>query len=300
MASSEFHAHQEAMVSRPAPPPPASLAEYRQRIDQAMGAVPLADGVAAVDVDAGGVPAIECRPEAAGEDSPVIVYFHGGGFRIASALAYRAFGSRLASASGARVLVVDYRLAPENPFPAAVDDAEAAYRWVLSQDTPPNRVVVAGDSAGGGLAASVALRTLRNGPVPAGVMCVSPWVDLTVTAGTYDSRADVDKLFSRDAANEARDLYLHGHDPTDPIASPVFGDWAGGPPMLILVGDAEVLLDDSRRLAEVAAGAGIDASLQVFAEMPHVWLTSYPAFPEAVAGVDAMVEFIHRRTGAPQ
>jgi acetyl esterase/lipase len=156
--------------------------------------------------------------------------------------------------------------------------------------------VIAGDSAGVGLSASVTMHALADGVLPAGVICCSPWVDLTITADTYDTNAESDKLFSRTSAEEAAPAYLGGADPMNPIASPLFGDWDGAPPLLILVGDVEVLLDDSRKLAEVAKAAGVDVTLSIYPEMPHIWTMSYPAFPEAVEGVTEMAEFVARVT----
>ncbi len=297
MASPEFHALQAAMAERPAPPPTDDIVEQRRRIDEAMAQLPLAEGVEAVPFVRGGVSGIECRPKVLPHDAPVVVYLHGGGFRIASALAYRAYGSHLASVIGARVLLVDYRLAPENPFPAAVDDSFAVWESLLADGFDAHRIVIAGDSAGGGLAASVLLHTLADGVVPAGVACFSPWVDLRVNGDTYESRAAVDKLFSREQALEASAAYLAGQDAADPIASPVLGDWKGAPPMLVMVGDAEVLLDDARALAAVATEAGVDVTLSVYDEMPHIWMMSYPAFPEAVKGVEEFAMFVHRVTG---
>ena len=296
MASEEFHAMQEAMAARPVPPPPADIAEQRSRIDEAMAQIPLAEGTVAEPFVRSGVPGIECRPVELADDAPILLYFHGGGFRIASALAYRSYGSHLAAVLGARVLLVEYRLAPENKFPKAVDDCFAVWESLLAEGIDTGRIVIAGDSAGGGLAASVTMHALADGVLPAGVICCSPWVDLTITAGTYDTNAESDKLFSRTSAEEAAPAYLGGADPMNPIASPLFGDWDGAPPLLILVGDAEVLLDDSRKLAEVAKAAGVDVTLSVYPEMPHIWTMSYPAFPEAVEGVTEMAEFVARVT----
>ena len=179
MASEEYQAFQKAMAERPVPPPPANLQELRDRIDTNAGGLPLADGVTAEAVEIGGVGCIVCRPDGVTDDAPVLVYLHGGGFRMASALAYRSFGSHIAKAMGGRVVLVDYRLAPENPFPAAIDDTEAVYRGLLESGARPEQIAVAGDSAGGGLTASLALRTLANGPVPAALICSSPVTDLT-------------------------------------------------------------------------------------------------------------------------
>lgn len=296
MASDEFHAVQAAMAARPVPPPPADIVEQRQRIDEAMAQLPLAEGTISEPFVRSGVPGIECRPVDVADDAPIVVYLHGGGFRIASALAYRSYGSHLAAVLGARVLLVDYRLAPEHKFPKAVDDCFTVWESLLAEGIDTRRIVIAGDSAGGGLAASVTMHALADGVLPAGVICCSPWVDLTVTAETYDTNAESDALFSRTSAEEAAPAYLGGADPTDPIASPIFGDWSGAPPLLILVGDVEVLLDDSRRLAEVASAAGVDVTLSVYPEMPHIWTMSYPAFPEAVDGVGEMAAFVARVT----
>jgi monoterpene epsilon-lactone hydrolase len=296
MASKEFHALQEAMAARPVPPPPADIVEQRTRIDEAMAQLPLAEGTVTQPFVRSGVPGIECRPVEMADDAPILLYFHGGGFRIASALAYRSYGSHLAAVLGARVLLVEYRLAPEHKFPKAVDDCFAVWESLLAEGIDTGRIVIAGDSAGGGLAASVTMHALADGVLPAGVICCSPWVDLTITADTYDTNAESDKLFSRISAEEAAPAYLGGADPMNPIASPLFGDWNGAPPLLILVGDAEVLLDDSRKLADVAKAAGVDVTLSIYPEMPHIWTMSYPAFPEAVEGVTEMAEFVARVT----
>jgi acetyl esterase/lipase len=296
MASKEFHAMQEAMAARPVPPPPADIAEQRSRIDEAMAQMPLAEGTVSEPFVRSGVAGIECRPVELADNAPILLYFHGGGFRIASALAYRSYGSHLAAVLGARVLLVEYRLAPEHKFPKAVDDCFTVWESLLAEGIDTGRIVIAGDSAGGGLAASVTMHALADGVLPAGVICCSPWVDLTITADTYDTNAESDKLFSRTSAEEAAPAYLGGADPMNPIASPLFGDWDGAPPLLILVGDAEVLLDDSRKLADVAKAAGVDVTLSIYPEMPHIWTMSYPAFPEAVEGVTEMAEFVSRVT----
>ena len=281
MASEQFVAFQQKKAANPVPPPAKDIAELRARIDGFMGQLPLADGTSAVAVDANGVHAF-LQTRDGGDNDPLVIYFHGGGFRIASALAYRAYCSNFAARAGVRVLNVDYRLAPEHPFPAAVDDALRAYQWALANGTPASRIVIAGDSAGGGLtaAALIAIRD-RGLDTPAGAICLSPWVDLTNTNETYTSRSSVDKMFSLASATEASGLYLQGQDPKLPLVSPVFADLAGLPPLLILVGDAEVLLDDSRTLAARASDAGVPNELFIYPDMPHVWMTDYPAFPEA-------------------
>jgi monoterpene epsilon-lactone hydrolase len=296
MASAEYEAFKARMAAQPVAPPPGSLPELRDRIDANMGKLPLAEGTTAHEVDEDGVAGILCtRLEDAGD--PTVVYFHGGGYRLGSALAWRSYGSHLANVCRARVLLVDYRLAPEDPYPAALDDAVAAYRWVLASGASPAQVVVAGDSAGGGLAAALLLAIKDRGlPLPAGGILLSPWADLTNTAASYRTKATSDTLFSKASATEASALYLGDHDPRDPLVSPVFGDWSGMPPLLIQVGDTEVLIDDAASLASAAGDSGVEVSHRVYADMPHVWQVSYPAYPETVEAVEEMAAFIGRVT----
>jgi monoterpene epsilon-lactone hydrolase len=297
MASPEFNAYQERMAANP-PPPPATLPETRARIDAAMSQIPLADGASAAEVDAGGVHAILCT-RAEGDTDPTFIYFHGGGYRLGSALAYRAYGTHLATVCKAKVLLVDYRLAPEDPFPAAVDDALAVYEWVLGQGVPAAQIVLGGDSAGGGLTAALLIAAQdRTLPLPAGAVLLSPWVDLTNTAHSYQRNGETDKMFSLTSATDASALYVGEHDRKDPLVSPLFGSWSGMPPLLIQVGSIETLLDDAAELASVAAAAGVDVEHHVFAEMPHVWQINYPAFPEAVDAVTQIGAFVSRVTGA--
>ncbi len=298
MPSEQFLAYQRQLVASPMPPPPPprDLRELRDRIDEAMSGHPLAEGTTAVEVSAGGVAALRQEREH-GRDDPLVVYFHGGAYRIASALAYRSYCSNLVARAGVRVLNVHYRLAPEHPFPAALDDAISAYEWVLAEGTPASRVILAGDSAGGGLAAAVLVAARERGtPLPAGGVCMSPWVDLTNSGATYRTLADSDSITSHASLTEAAELYLQGHDPADPLASPVFADLSGLPPLLIMVSDSEVLLDDARRLAEAATVAGVDTELFVYSGMPHVWMLHYPAFPEAALAFDQIGAFAARVT----
>ncbi len=292
MPSTEFVAFQERMAANPVLAPPGSLHELRDRINASMSQIPLAAATHAEAVDAGGVPAIVCARDDGAED-PWLIYFHGGGYRLASALAYRAYGSHLAAACRARVLLVDYSLAPEHPFPAAVEDALTAYQWVLGQAVPASRIVIGGDSAGGGLTAAMLLACRdRKVPLPAGGVCLSPWVDLTNEATSYARNAGSDKLFSLTSANEATALYLGDADPRDPLVSPAYGNWGGMPPLLIHVGSTEVLLDDAAALAQRARAAGVRVTHEVYADMPHVWQLSYPAFPEAIDSVQKIAVFI--------
>lgn len=272
-----------------------TLAEWRQAYDGLGGLLPAVEGVGIEEVDAGGVPA-----EWIGTgDGPVVVYVHGGGYCIGSLNSHRPMLTHLASALDGRVLAVDYRLAPEHPFPAALDDACAAYRWVLAGGADPARVVVAGDSAGGGLtvATLVALRDAGD-PLPAAGVCLSPWADLTQSGATMSEKADDDPMVhAEDLAKWAAAYAGSDHDPGATGLSPLFSDLAGLPPLLVEVGTAEVLLDDARRLAERARAAGVDVTLFEGEDLIHVWHFFAGAVPEADEGIARVSRFIRDRVG---
>ena len=202
----------------------------------------------------------------------MILYLHGGGYVIGSINTHRELMIRFSKAANARVLGLNYRLAPENPFPAPVEDAVAGYRWLLSQGVKPNRVTVAGDSAGGGLtvATLVAIRDAKL-PMPAAGVCISPWVDMEGIGESMTTRAKVDPMVQKAGLLGMAGLYLGGKDPRTPLAAPLYADLKGLPPLLIQVGDAETLLDDATRIAERAKAAGVSVKLEVWPEMIHVW-----------------------------
>ena len=227
-----------------------------------------------------------------------VLYLHGGGYVIGSPRSHRHLAAAIGGAAKARVLLSDYRLAPEHPFPAAVDDAVAAYRWLLDRMLiAPERVVIAGDSAGGGLTVATLL-ALRDelAPMPAAGVCISPWVDLTCSGGSYATRAEVDPIVMRDGIDAMATAYLAGEDAKTPLASPLFADLHGLPPLLIHVGDDEVLLDDSVQLAERARKAGVDATLDVWPKMVHVWHWFFRMLDEGQAAIDRIGEFVRART----
>jgi acetyl esterase/lipase len=226
-----------------------------------------------------------------------VLYLFGGGYVLGSPASRRKTTGHLANAAGMRVLVPNYRLAPEHPFPAAVDDAVAAYELLLARGIAPQRAIVAGDSAGGGLALALLLALRARGvPLPAGAVAMSPWADLACTGSTMTSRAADDIMCTRDGLTGMAAQYLAGHDPRDPLASPVYGDLGDLPPLLLLAGGCETLLDDSVRVSTEAGTHGTDAQLCIGAGMQHVWPTWVGAMPEADEAMRTIGDWIRARS----
>lgn len=233
------------------------------------------------------------------EATGTILFLHGGGYLYGSAQERRNLTSRLSRAGACRVLALDYRLGPEHPFPAAVDDAVAAYRWLLSEGADPARTVIGGDSAGGGLAVSVLtfLRDLRV-PLPAGAFLLSPWTDLTMRGESVTERAERDVVLDLPGLRFCADLYLAGADVRHPLASPRYADLSGLPPLLIQVGSEEMLFDDARGLAEKAEQAGVDVQFEEWPGAGHVFQASVPFHTQArraLARVGGFIEGVLRR-----
>jgi acetyl esterase/lipase len=270
---------------------------FRLAFEEMMSQLALDGDITCQRVGAGGVPAEWIAAPGAAEDR-VLLYLHGGGYVIGSMRGYRVFLSRLSRTSGGRVLGLEYRLAPENPFPAAVEDAVAGYRWLLSQGVDPRRIAIGGDSAGGGLtvATLVALRYLGE-PMPAAGVCISPWVDLEGTGDSMSSKAELDPIVQREMLQFMARMYLGDRGQHTPLASPLHADLRGLPPLLILVGTAETLLDDSTRLAERATAAGVAVELEVWDDMVHVWPIFAPILPEGQRAIERIGQFIRRHTG---
>jgi phosphinothricin tripeptide acetyl hydrolase len=284
-----------AHLAKLPPPDSLSIAEKRAQYERAEKVFPTPADVKVEHVSAPTAPAEWLRPPSA-SPGRVVLYLHGGGYVIGSPRSHRHLAAAIAAAAGASALLLDYRLAPEHPYPAAVEDATAAYRWLLGQGIAPERVVIAGDSAGGGLTVA-ALLALREGrvPLPAGGVCISPWVDLTCGADSYASKAAVDPIVRRAGVEEMAQAYLGTTPATQPLASPLFADLRGLPPLLIHVGSDEVLLDDSRRLAERARAAGVETTLEVYERMIHVWHWFLPMLDEAQTAIEAIGRFIRGR-----
>ncbi len=210
-----------------------------------------------------------------------VLYVHGGGYVIGSLNTHRRLAYDISKASGCSVLLLDYRLAPEHPFPAAVDDAAAGYSWLLDQGFQPGQVAVAGDSAGGGLTVATLLGARDKGlPMPSCGWCISPWTDMEGTGESMTSKADEDPMVKFDGLTKLAGLYLNGADPKSPLAAPLYADLKGLPPLMIQVGTAEVLLDDARRLKAKAEAAGVEVTYEEADRMIHVWHLFAPMLSE--------------------
>jgi monoterpene epsilon-lactone hydrolase len=274
------------------------LTPQERRAAMASAAAPPPEGTVVDPVEANGVPA-EWVVAAGVPADRSLLFFHGGAYHMGSAATLRHLLALVSDAAQARVLSVDYRLAPEHPFPAAVDDALAAYRWLLARGSDAGRVAIAGDSSGGGLtlATLVALRDAGE-PMPAAAVAISPWADLEMAGESLRTRAAVDVMVKPDGLREAADWYLAGQDPRHPYALPVHADLRGLPPILIHVGDAEILLDDSTRFAASASAAGVEVTLEVWDDMPHVWHTFAGLLPEADQAVERIGRWLQERIPA--
>jgi monoterpene epsilon-lactone hydrolase len=247
-------------------------------------------------IDADGVPCLwASMPGTSAERT--ILYLHGGAYLLGSPNGYRGFAAALSQATDARVLLVDYRLAPENPHPAALDDATTAYRWLLKATRYPALIVVAGESSGGGLAlAALAALRAAGDDLPGAAVCISPWVDMTLSGASIDDNAQLDPFISKFVLEMMAGAYLQGQDPETPSASPLFADLTGLPPTLILVGTNEALLDDSTRLADRARNAGVTVTLNVADDMYHMWPIMSAFLPEARNAVQEIGRFVRNHT----
>lgn len=226
----------------------------------------------------------------------VVLYFHGGGFVAGSPEGHRPFVARIALATGARVLVPQYRLAPEYPYPAALRDAADAYRWLLSQGLQPQHIIFAGDGSGGGLALATLL-ALRNAglPLPAAAVCLSPWADLTMSGWSVLKNAKTDECLSWEMLGVCARHYLRGASPAEPFASPIFGDYRGLPPLLIHAGSLELLKDDASRIGDRAAAASVNVNVEVYEGMPHLF-QGVPELAEAKVSLARIASFVKART----
>ncbi len=222
----------------------------------------------------------------------VLLQFHGGGFVIGHPDTYRNFNARISEALGARVLAADYRLAPESPFPAAVDDTLATYKWALSQGHKPENIGFVGESAGGNLVLSTLLAARDAGlPLPAAAVAISPWFDLSLAGHTHASNEAADPMIGPGLLGQWAEEYLNGADAKSPLASPVFGDLSGLPPIYLMAGSTEVLLDDTHAMFEKLSKAGVDVRAEIVPEMPHIWPIFAYQIPEGQLAISRMAAF---------
>jgi acetyl esterase/lipase len=273
--------------------------EAREQYDALLEGVSHRGDVTFESDTVGGVPGLWVRPASSRPDE-ALLHVHGGWFSAGSATAYRHLVGHIAARAGARAFVPDYRLAPEHPFPAAVDDVLATYRGM--DDSGIRRMAVTGDSAGGNLAlvlaSCVAAKTVAAKAILVGAAVLSPVTDLTLSGSTYETRAEADPYFTRQQVAELVRSYLGSADANDPLASPLQGRFAGLPPIRIHVGDDELLLDDSRRYVERAIAAGVDARLDVWTGMPHGFSASVGILKASAQSLDAIGMFLTERLQA--
>jgi acetyl esterase/lipase len=274
-----------------------TIQQIRESVDGSMLRMPVLNGAQAEAFDAEGVTGDWVSMPGVAADR-VLLYFHGGGYVMGSARTHRDLAARFSQAAGVRVLAPNYRLAPENPYPAALEDAKTVYRWLLARGFKPEHIAFAGDSAGGNLAI-VALLALRDAGValPAAAILLSPWTDLTLSGESVKTRAEVDPMIKLGESSEQFAYYVGDHDLTSPLISPVFADLHGLPPLLIHVGNDEVILDDSTRLAERAQAAGVEVKLKVWEGMWHVFQSLAAMLPEGRESIDELGAFVKRQVG---
>ncbi|MGY2734667.1 alpha/beta hydrolase [Sphingomonas sp. UYP23] len=277
-------------------PAPAFAPSGRQAFDDLMSKTPSADDVAYVSAHVGGIAGYWCRPVDA-QPGAALLYLHGGAYVLGSAKAYCNFAGQIAKRAGMATFVPDYGLAPEQPFPSAINDAEAAYRGLVSDGF--SQIAIAGDSAGGGLALATAARMTRaavdEGVLkPCAIAVMSPWTDLTVTGNSVMSRGDHDPLLNRTVLIQAATLYLRSAEATMPAASPLYGELMDMPPVQLHVGEDEILLDDARRYANKLSEAGGLADLHVWEGMLHVFPANVALLKAAREALDLVGAFLNR------
>ncbi len=288
MASAELEAIIEGIRSNPYT---ADKSVEQLRRETESKAAPLPEGAAHHQVDAGGVPAEWIDMPESRSDS-VFLFIHGGGYYRGSARSTRSVSAWIARAAAVRVLSIDYRLAPEHTFPAAIEDTHTSYRWLQSKGFAAARVVVGGISAGGGLSLALLLAARDAGePLPAGAVPMSAWTDLAQTGATFRSKATEDPAISKEYLERFARLYLNGADPRTPLASPMYGGLTGLPPILMQVGTAETMLDDTRVFADRAKAAGVEVTLEEWPEMFHGWQSQAHRLEESRLAVARIGEF---------
>jgi acetyl esterase/lipase len=270
------------------------LAVQRRQWEESVATVELPPGTVIEATSIAGVSG-EWITRSEAEPDRALMFLHGGGFTTGSCRTHRELAARLCSTTGWPILLVDYRLAPEHPFPAGLEDVVQVYRELLARGLQADRLIIGGDSAGGGLAlaAVVALRD-RGERLPAAIVLLSPWLDLALSGPTIESRTAIDPLVSRAGLRACVRDYIDQHDPREPLISPLFAELHDLPPLLIQVGDHEMLLSDATRLAERAQAAGVAVTLEVWSEMWHVWHGWAASLPEGQAALLRIGEYVRR------
>ena len=285
-----------ALLSARERPQNPTVEEYREGFERLSAKVGVGTNTSIKQVEANGVPGEMVSADGASEDA-VTLYLHGGGYVIGSPKTHRELARRLSTETGGSVLVIDYRLAPENPFPAAVEDAVSAYCWLLETGRQPEGLSIAGDSAGGGLAVATLVSLKDQGiPLPSCGVFISPWVDMEVIGESMSTRAHLDPMIQRDGLVTMGQTYLNGADPRSPLAAPMYADLSGLPPLLIQVGTRETLYDDAIRLACQAVQSGVKTSFEPWDEMIHVWHLFAPLLDEGQQAIERIGGFVRENT----
>jgi monoterpene epsilon-lactone hydrolase len=276
----------DAILRQSAFPAGSDVNEQRRLLRELISAQPLPAGVIVTAAALGGVPTAEVTVDGV-EPRHVVLYFHGGVYVLGDAFQAAGLASQIGRRTRATVISVDYRLAPEHPYPAAVDDALAAYEALLQNGTAPSDIAFAGESAGGGLAVATLVNARDHGlPLPAAAFVMSPYADLTLAGTTMETKREADPLLSRENLQARVTDYTAGHDAALGLISPVFADLSGLPPLIIQAGTHEVLLEDAVRLARQAATADVQVTLDITPGVPHVFQAYYPILDEAAAALD--------------
>jgi acetyl esterase/lipase len=276
----------DAILRQSAFPVDSDVNEQRELLREAISAQPLPADVTVTAAALGSVPTAEITVDGV-EPRYVVLYFHGGVYVMSDAFLAAGLASQVGRRTHAKVISVDYRLAPEHPYPAAVDDALAAYEALLHNDIAPSDIAFAGESAGGGLSIATLVNARDHGlPLPAAAFVMSPYADLTLAGTTMETRREVDPLLSRELLQPRVTDYTAGQDAALGLISPVFADLSGLPPLIIQVGSHEVLLDDAVRLARQAATADVEVTLDITPRVPHVFQAYSPMLDEAAAALD--------------
>jgi monoterpene epsilon-lactone hydrolase len=290
--STEQRENLEVILRQSAFPGDADLNEQRRALRELLSAQPLPADVTVTAGELGGVPIAEITVDGV-EPRHVVLYFHGGVYVMGDAALAADLASQVGRRTDAKVISVDYRLAPEHPYPAAVDDALATYEALLDNGNAPSDIVLAGESAGGGLAVATLVNARDHGlPLPAAAFVMSPYADLTLAGATMETKSEVDPLMSREALQARVTDYTSGQHAALGLISPVFADLPGLPPLLIQAGSHEVLLDDAVRLARQAAIADVEVTLEITPQVPHVFQAYYAILDEAAAALDRAGQFL--------